>query len=87
MEKKAPPVSKKRTTDRMSSGKFGYLEYICGHTLCHSLLSASPAQKNDFSYTAAAVIVWIVNSHKPYGVAEEKNFTLSHMDKYYYYKA
>lgn len=73
--------------DRMLSGKWGYLEYICGHILCHSLLSASPAPRNGFSYAAAAVIVWIVNSHEPYGVAEEKNFTLSHMDKYYYCKA
>jgi len=38
-------------------------------------------------FAAAAVIVWIVNSHKPYGMAEEKNFTFSHMDKYYYCKA
>lgn len=58
--------------DRMLSGKRGYLEYIGGHTLCYLLLNSSPAQRNGFSYTAAAVIVWIVNSHKPYGVAEEK---------------
>lgn len=73
--------------DRMLSGERGYLEYTGGHTLCYLLLNSSPAQRNGFSYTAAAVIVWIVNSHKPYGVAEEKNFTLSHTDKYYYCKA
>lgn len=65
--------------DRLLSGKWGYLEYICGHTLCHSLLSASPAQKNGFSYAAAAVTVWILNSHKPYGVAGQKKIhTFSH---------
>lgn len=80
-------VSKRRKIDRMLSGRGGYLEYICGHILCHSLLSASPAQKTGFSYTGAAVTVWIANSHKPYGVAGKKNFTLFHMDKYYYCKA
>lgn len=65
-------VSKRRKIDRMLSGRGGYLEYICGHILCHSLLSASPAQKTGFSYTGAAVTVWIANSHKPYGVAGKK---------------
>lgn len=55
----------------MLSGKRGYLEYLYEHILCHSLLSAAPAQSNGFSYTAADVIVWMVNSHKPYGVAEK----------------
>lgn len=42
-------------------------------------------KKNSFSHSAAAATVWIMNSNKPYGVAE-RNHTYFHMDKYYYSK-
>ena len=40
-------------------------------------------QENSFSHSVAAATIWIMNSNKPYGVAE-RNHTSFHMDKYYH---
>lgn len=42
----------------MLRGKLEYLEYICGHVLCHSLLSASLAQKKNTSLTQQQLLLF-----------------------------